>query len=299
LRILLRGLFFRAGTNVNMIYFSPSLFRLYCICRHDLMAAAAVTPESLVYAATWLGTGILSTNPNQVLLESNESFIDKFAIHALNRNVDMNWVSEMKVQLLKTVMAQETMTLTLAIDKRMVLQAIEEPEPNDAQGGGGFKAIILDGQHRWEAMKQVKEEMPNIHFKIWLIVYIVENDIEIVQRLETLNKRRMFSRADDEKVAVMKRFLHGFGAVHTQEYQSRRCIGKIRKSPVLRSEQFIKRHRTTTAEQFTEKIKEIANAYQEIWEAARNHTNPTLNLTIQNTGLYQLIDTSCSWLEKI
>ena len=231
-------------------------------------------------------------------MESDESFIDRFSVHALNRHVDTNWVSEIKVELLKTIMANECMTLTLAIDKRMVAQAVEDPEIHVEQGG--FTAIILDGQHRWQAMKQLKEEMSCVKFKIWLVIYIVENDTEIIQRLETLNKRRTFSRSDDEKVAVIKRFLQGFCELHTEEYQSRRCIGKIRKSPILRSEQFIKRHRTTTAEQFTEKIKVIASQYLEIWDAAKAHTrNNTLYTTIEKTGLYQLVDESCKWLTQV
>jgi hypothetical protein len=76
----------------------------------------------------------------------------------------MNWVSQKKVEVLKTIMSQECMTLTLAIDKRMIATAICEPE-QELQGG--FKAIILDGQHRYEALKQLLQEMPHLKFKMW------------------------------------------------------------------------------------------------------------------------------------
>ena len=262
------------------------------------MNGMEVTSDHIAHAVKWLGVGILSTNPHQILVESNDSYIHKFSVHALNRNVDMNWVSEMKVEILKTIMAHECMTLTLAIDKRMVAQAVSDPDTQVEQGG--FTAIVLDGQHRWQAMKQLKEEMPHIEFKIWLVIYLVENDAEIIQRLDTLNKRRNFSRADDEKVAVVTRFLQGFHVLHTDEYQSRRCIGKVRRSPFLRSEQFVKKHRTTTAEQFTEKIKMIAAQYAELWDAAKAHTkNNTLHTTIERTGMYQLMDESTKWLTQL
>ena len=44
---------------------------------------SVVTPEHVVYAATWLGTRMLSTNPNQVLIESNQSFLNRFVIKKL------------------------------------------------------------------------------------------------------------------------------------------------------------------------------------------------------------------------
>lgn len=262
------------------------------------MTTDIVTSSHITYATEWLGKKVLSTNPNQVLLESDDTFIDKFAIHPLNRNVDMIWVSQMKVEVLKTVMAQECMTLTLAIDKRLIVQAMTDPDTNEDQGG--FKAIILDGQHRWEAMKQLKEEIPTISFKIWIILYIVANDAEIVQRLDTLNKRRSFSKDDDDKVAVTKRFLDALSSIHTQEYQTRRSIGKVRKSAILKSDQFIKKHRHTTTKQFQESITSIASTYKESWEASQPYCkSSSLCSTIQATKLYQLVDGTCEWLNKV
>jgi hypothetical protein len=259
-----------------------------------------VKPEDVNNAASWLGSSIISSNPNQVLIESDDRFIDRFDIHELNRNVDMLWVSQMKVEILKTIMSQECMTLTLAIDIRMIETAIEKSDKetdNDADTKCLFKAIILDGQHRWEAMKQIKQEMPDIRFKTWLIVYIVKNDNEIIQRLETLNKRRCFSQEDNDKVAVVKRFLDAFAQLHTNTFQSRRCIVKVRKSYILKTEKFIQKHRNTTTDQFRSRIQATSELYKPIWE--NQQSNTALAKIIHSTHLYQLVDSTCQWLLEV
>jgi folylpolyglutamate synthase/dihydropteroate synthase len=272
------------------------------------MTDPVVTSEHVEFAARWLGKSMLSMNPTQVLLESDDSYIDKFAIHELNRNVDMAWVSQMKIEMLKTIMVQECMTLTLAIDVRLIATAMEQGEGDGESEGvmeegkeeGGFKGIILDGQHRWEAMKQLKQELPNAKFKIWLIVYIVNNDQEILQRLDTLNKRRHFSQADNDKVAVTKRFLEAFSRKHTCTYQSKRCIVNVRRSSILKSLEFIKKHKQTSVVEFEDKLNAVAEKYKDAWlEARRTSKKCTMNTVIYRTHMYQLIDITCQWLHEL
>lgn len=261
---------------------------------------ASITSEHLDFAASCLGTSILSANPTQILIESNDTFIHRFSIHELNRNVDPTWVAQMKVELLKTIMAKECMTLTLAIDKRHIALAMDEPDTTTEYGG--FKAIILDGQHRWEAMKQIKEELSHHSptFKIWLVVYVVENDAEILQRLETLNKRRQFTESDNDKVAVMQRFLEAFAQIHSTEQQTRRCIIRVRRSPILQSDAFILKHKYTTTEQFHNRILKIAQIYHETWLGIKKHTKPNvLTFVIEKTHLYQLVDEKENWIKDV
>jgi hypothetical protein len=254
-----------------------------------------VTTKEFSFAASILGTKILSCNPQQILVESDQSFLSRFTIHELNRNVDENWVHQMKVEIMKNAMAQECMTLTLAIDERMIQTAMAEPE-GDIHGG--FKAIVLDGQHRLAGMKQLVQEMPSINFKIWLIVYIVKNDQEILNRLETLNKRRNFSDADNIKILVTKHFLEAFEAIHRPAHQSRRCIMNVRKSPILKSDAFIKKHRLTTVDKFESKIRVVSEMYKARAEECEGKKG-TLFEVIKSTGLHQLIDNSCNWLMEL
>ena len=231
------------------------------------------------------------------MIDSDHTYIDRFAIHELNRNVDMAWVSQMKIEIMKTVMAEECMTLTLAIDKRQIETAMNEPDGHDQ---GGFKAIILDGQHRWEAMRHLKEEVPGLSFNIWLIVYIVNNDAEILHRLETLNKRRAFSQADNDKIAVTQQFLEAFERLHTPSNQTRRCVVKVRKSRILKSDTFIAKHRTTTVEDFIARMIDISLQYKELWHSYEEKTRKSvLNDVIRNTKLYQLADDTCNWLKEL
>jgi hypothetical protein len=256
-----------------------------------------VTDGHVTYAASWLGTKMLSGNPNQVLIESNQSFLNRFAIHELNRNVDDNWVAQMKIEILKTKMAEECMTLTLAIDKRSIATALNEPDYNEEQGG--FKAIILDGQHRFIAMKQLVQEMPSIKFNMWLIVYIVSSDAEIVSRLETLNKRRAFTKTDSDKVATLQRFLEAFQSIHHVENQTRRCIVKVRKSAILKSEKFTQKHKSTTVADFVDVLNKIAAKYKSSWEERGLPKNSVLYNVVHDTKLYQLCDEECNWLYEV
>ena len=254
-----------------------------------------VTTDIFSFAATILGTKILSCNPQQLLIESDQSFLPRFTIHELNRNVDENWVHQMKVEIMKNAMGKECMTLTLAIDERMIQAAMAEPE-GDIHGG--FKAIVLDGQHRLAGMNQLIHEMPSINFKIWLIVYIVKNDQEILNRLETLNKRRNFSEADNNKILVTRQFLEAFETVHGPNHQTRRCIMNVRKSPILKSEEFIKKHRLTTVDKFETKIRVVSEMYKTRVEECGGKKG-TLFEVIKSTGLHQLIDHSCNWLMEL
>ena len=260
----------------------------------------AVSSEHLTYAANWLGTKMLCVSPNQVLVESDNTFIPRFSVHELNRNVDMNWVSHMKVEVLKTILSKECMTLTLAIDERMIATALAEPENEDQ---GGFKAIILDGQHRYEAMRQIIKEMPTIQFNIWLVVYVVRNDAEILSRLETLNRRRNFSESDNDKIAVTQRFLEAFDHYtnrHGATISTRRCVVKVRKSHILKSPKFVALHRMTTTDQFIDRLAQISTKYKCAWEDyADKVPTSVLHDVVAKTQLHQLVDEHAAWLTEL
>lgn len=251
-----------------------------------------VTGEHVDFAASLLGTKVLCGSKNQVLIESNQGFLDRFDVHEVNRNVDTAWVNQMKVEMLKTIMAEECMTLTLAIDERLVKAAMEEPE---GEAHGGFKAVIIDGQHRWYAMRQIMAELPKTTFRIWLVVYLVSNDTEIRYRLDTINKRRAFTQDDTDKVAVTMRFLDAFDRfVSDPALGSKRCILRVRKSTILKSSKFMDRHRNTTSDEFEQMIAGASASFQAPFYALKGRS--VLHDVVAATGLYQLMDASCQWL---
>ena len=260
-----------------------------------------VTAAHIEYAASLLGTKLLSSTPTQALIESNQSYIDRFDVHEINRNVDRQWVAQMKMEIMKTIMASECMTLTLAIDERLIKMAMSDSDNQDNQDNqefGGFRAIILDGQHRIAAMKEIMREMPSTTFKMWLIVYLVKDDLDIKTKLEAINLRRTFSQADTDKVAVTMNFLTAFERATAAETRPRRCLQRVRKSAILKSEAFVAKHRTTTVAEFETKIRksstDCANGSN-----GTNARKSAVNCTVAVTGLYQLFDASCSWLNDL
>jgi hypothetical protein len=262
------------------------------------LTGATVPVEKLNFAANLLGTRILTSNGTQCLIESNNTFIHFFQKHAINRNVDPEWVKMMKMEIVKMAHIGECMTLTLAIDERDVKLAMEDPEIDVEQGG--FKAIILDGQHRWEAMMELHKDMPEMIYKVWLVVYLVRNDEEIDTRLMALNKRRNFSQDDTDKVQTTARFFQAFDEVIKPENSRRRCVQKVRKSEFINEPSFIKKHKDKSVQEFKDALHVVAQLHKTQWdvEKARNPKLKTnvIGVVIDTTNLYQMIDDSCRWL---
>ena len=135
----------------------------------------SVNTSHLVCAAEYLGTHILHRNEGkQALVLSNNNFIDMLQLHELNRDIDAVWVQSMKNEILKNVLSGEAMTLTVVIDVREVKRYINNEE-HEVGEEPGFKAFIVDGQHRWMAMKELVKEIPSISFPVYLMVYMVQS----------------------------------------------------------------------------------------------------------------------------
>ena len=126
---------------------------------------------------------------------------------------------------------------------------------------------------------------------------MVGNDAEIINRLEALNKRRNFSQADNDKVAVTQRFLQAFETFIDHTLSTKRCIVRVRKSPILKSEAFIIKHRHTTPEQFASKIMSVGEKYRETWESQDKKS--MLHSIVSKTKLYQLADEKALWLTQL
>lgn len=243
---------------------------------------------------------IISGGGHQLLLESNDKYLHMFKKHAINRNVDPQWVQEMKIELLKTIACGESMTLTLAIDTRDIEVAIKEP---DTEIQGGFKAIILDGQHRWEAMVELKKSNPGLHFNLWLVVYVVSSDSEIEERLKSLNKRRTFSQADTDKVNTLRTFLKTLNDLVTDKNANRRCVQNIRNSAALKSETFLNAHKFTSDAEFKAAMIRIAAKYKQMYEekiiADSKFARSVVADVVNVSKLYQLIEDPAKWLQQL
>lgn len=262
-------------------------------------SVADVSAADLAQALAWLGNVVYcnESGTKQAFLCSDVSYIGRFDLDPANRNINPEWVREMKKEVLMLHSQNEIMTLTAAIDKRNIAAFIEAK--NSGEDLGMFKAILLDGQHRWSALKQLRDEQPGVPFRFFLTVYVVEDDEEIKKRLMQLNKRREFTSSDAAEVDGRLRFLKVWNAV-TLGNENRVCVRRIRNNELLRKVSVIKALMHMNEDAIRSKIMEIAQKYKQEYEGSNERVKRSVvGQVIRATGLYQLIDANGAWIELI
>ena len=260
----------------------------------------------MIGAAEYLGTQILHRNAGkQALVLSDNSFIHKLQLHELNRNIDPVWVQSMKNEILKNVISNEAMTLTVVIDVREVQRYINREE-GEVGDDSDFKAFIVDGQHRWMAMKELLAEMPALTFPIYLMVYIVENDTELTLRLHILNKRKDFTPNDTYVVELKRRFIAVMERAAGVEHRRRICIRNAVKGFekwLLKQTNLENTHSKMTEEYMENAFHQLADEYKSVWEKKKMATpkfdTRMLGKVIIASKLYQLADESHAWMNKL
>jgi hypothetical protein len=258
-----------------------------------------VSVADLAEALKWLGNVVYCdpNGTNQAFLCSDVSFVGHFDVDPANRSVNDEWVREMKKEIVALHAKNEMMTLTAAIDKRTIAAFIHAKD-ND-EDLGMFKAILLDGQHRWTALKQLRDEKPKVEFKFFLIVYIVESDDEIRQRLLQLNKRREFTTSDAAEVDGRLKFLKAWNQ-STLGSENRVCVRRIRNHELLRNASIVKCLMKMSESEIHKKLYEIASSYEGRYKASSDRFKKSVaGQIIRSTGLYQLVNEDGQWLEEI
>lgn len=262
-----------------------------------------VTDEHIKAACDYIGKSILyansPVNPKQIMVLSDLSFLDKFDEHPLNRSTDPHWVDQMMAQMLSVSMKNEVPILDIAIninDIKAYLTAMNEGEDMPI-----YKAIILDGQHRWKAMLKIKNTMPHVNMNIILHVHVCNDADEIVLTLNAINNRRPFTDDHAEMVNMNKRFHDAIDSVVTKKNKNRRCVTKVKGHiKILKSPEFFKKYVNYTTEDFKKAIGKIAENYKSKWMdfLTENEKNAktALSQVVNETGLYQLVDNSHEWI---
>lgn len=265
-----------------------------------------VTQDHIQSAASYLGTKIMYVDsPTQALIQSNAALMDRLDVHPLNRDVDKTWVQAMKQEVLKNALNREFMLLTVAVDQREIHRYLNwKPEDGDSEREQ-FKAFIIDGQHRWYAMQELRAEMPNLVYPVMLTVYIVRNDTEIVNVLTKLNKRREFTAQDANNVEVRRRFIMAMEKAVGAAQMSRRCVRSaiIAFTRRLKSQMTLNAMSVLTEDKFFERLYDIAAEYEQIWNdkvaAQPKLAFQAVGVVIKRTKLYMLCDDTHKWLDKI
>lgn len=162
-------------------------------------AVSATSPDVLSAALQYVTTRVLDVadGGTQALGASDFSKLDAMKLGSMNRNVDPAWVADLVKTMFNELHAKRERTmLTLCIDLTQVQAALEDDEAR-----AGFRAVILDGQHRWTAMRDIRDAYPGTNIPFWVTVHLVRSDAEQQEIIAKLDRR---SRITDVDRAVME-----------------------------------------------------------------------------------------------
>jgi hypothetical protein len=247
-------------------------------------------------AAKYLGKSVLDLghHTRQALILSDGNHISKFTLGSINRNINSEWKKEIKKVMTELYDKKERTTLIACIDVRYINAAIEDPD-----AASDFKAIILDGQHRLVSLRDLIAEDPKYKtYEFWVVLYIIQNDDEMLQLLKDMDKRIMFDQQDVSTIDIRMKFIKVFKEL-CQGQESRRCVTGTINHPILRDINILNEIKKYRSEELKTKIKNLAKTYKPKFELAKL-SKCALYDTIQATNLYQLIDwQSGLWIREL
>lgn len=262
-----------------------------------------VTTEHMTAAAVYLGgndpANLVYASGHQAFVVSHTSQLDKLRVHAINRPIHAAWVRVMKEEIKKTASMHEMMTLCVAVDvgdvhRHLHCDPDEEPEP--------FYAWILDGQHRLQAMKELRDECPILEYRFMLVVYVTQSDEHFRYRLNALNKRREFDAGDVGRVDARTRFMYALARL-VGEHMNRQCVARFRAKVTegLRDEAVLRKLSAMSEEDICAWLKRVGERFRAIsWDAhVAAHPKDRANAfgkTVAATGLYQMIAPNAAWM---
>ena len=247
-------------------------------------------------AAKYLGKSILDIGQHtrQALILSDGSNISKFTLGSVNRNINPEWKKEIKQVMKELYDKKERTTLIACIDVRYIKAAMEDPE-----AASEFKAIILDGQHRLVSLRDlIEEDQKYKSYEFWVVIYIIQNDEEMLQLLKDMDKRIAFNEQDVSTVDIRMKFIKAFKEL-CQGQESRRCVTGTINHPILRDINVLNEIKKYSHEELKTKIKSIAKSYKPRFDLSKL-SKSALSDTIKATHLYQLIDwQSGLWVREL
>lgn len=255
-----------------------------------------IDPKYFDEAAKYLGKSIIDQGENtrQALVITDASYLDKYTLGSVNRNINNQWVTQIKESMKQLYERKERTICTACIDVRHVKGALEDPD-----AAKEFKAILLDGQHRFTALNELcKEDKKYKSYSFWVVLYIVQNDEEMEQLLRDMDKRIVFTDDDVVTIDVRMRFIKAFKELTTGN-ETRRCVTGTMNHPILRDPKITEVLRKLPKEAIKSMISKTGNEYKEKFEHSRIKKSALLDV-IEKTKLYQLIEwQSGLWIREM
>jgi hypothetical protein len=253
-------------------------------------------PKYFDEAAKFLGKNIIDNGEHtrQALIVTDATFLDRYTLGSINRNINPQWVSEIKASMRQLYERKERTMCTACIDVRHVKGAIEDPE-----AARDFKAVLLDGQHRFSALFELcKEDDKYKTYEFWVVLYLVQNDEEMEQLLRDMDKRIVFTDDDVVTIDVRMRFIKAFKEL-TAGQETRRCVTGTLNHPVLRDPKITEILRKLPKEAIKSMIAKTAYEYKDKFEQSRLKKSALLDV-IEKTKLYQMIEwQSGMWIREM
>lgn len=255
-----------------------------------------ITAEHLNEAAKLLGKKLLDSVPEgrQALLLSDQSYLYRLALGSVNRDVNTKWVAKLKNEMSHLIMARERTCISVCIDVRNVMRVVEEQS-----GTNDFHAIILDGQHRVSAMKELLQSHPTSKFEFWLQVYIVSSEIEMHQLIEDLDRKLPISAKDKKTIEDRRGFSEALLELIPKTHHHRRCVTGTLNHKVLRNPEIVEALKDMTKDQLMLRMRMVADMYKGIYQKSPPKTNSVMAKVVEDTKLYQMIEwETAEWIYK-
>ncbi len=256
-----------------------------------------VTTDHLNEAAKLLGKKLLDSVPNgrQALLLSDHTYLHRLTLGSVNRDVNTKWVGKLKREMHHLIMARERTTITVCIDLRDVIRAIEEQT-----GAVDFKAIVLDGQHRVACLKEMFATHPQLQYEFWMQVYIISSELEMETLINDLDRRLPITAKDKKTIQDRRSFAEAFLSLIPAVHHTRRCVTGTLNHKVLRSEAVVEALQTTTTDDIVQRIRDLAQESEKEYRAANVKSTSILHKVIEDTKLYHMMHwESGEWITNV
>jgi hypothetical protein len=251
------------------------------------------------------GRNAVVVTPDELVVIADASVVHKLRWHSANRDIHRPHVEALKSRIVLSLVQAVPEPIALMVglvrpDMADHLEALREsPEPAE------FQLPIIDGQHRWTALKELMNEMaPDVirRVVIKLTVYLCNDDAHLARRLETVNFVHKWGDADHETVRVRNAFVRALDLALGEEWSGRKPTKTVAGCAVLRDESWTRQHWGTGDDVFEHEIRKLAQSeHAEEWKQLAKGIRSSLVLAqaIRGSQLWQLADTTHEWIRLI